>query len=147
MRALKAASFDEKIKCLPNGIHSQLTTEFSKDGVGLSGGESQKIAISRVFARPFELIIMDEPSSALDPVAEYDLNNSILTNAANKTVIFISHRLSTTRMADKIYMLDNGQIIESGSHDELMEQDGKYAKMYRYQAKKYEYEKYFEEML
>ena len=146
MRALKAASFDEKIKHLPNGIHSQLTTEFSKDGVGLSGGESQKIAISRVFARPFELIIMDEPSSALDPVAEYDLNNSILTNAANKTVIFISHRLSTTRMADKIYMLDNGQIIESGSHDELMEQDGKYAKMYRYQAKKYEYEKYFEEM-
>ena len=147
MRALKAASFDEKIKHLPNGIHSQLTTEFSKDGVGLSGGESQKIAISRVFARPFELIIMDEPSSALDPVAEYELNNSILTNAANKTVIFISHRLSTTRMADKIYMLDNGQIIESGSHDELMEQDGKYAKMYRYQSKKYEYEKYFEEML
>ncbi|MBQ2882052.1 MAG: ABC transporter ATP-binding protein, partial [Clostridia bacterium] len=107
------------------------------DGVGLSGGESQKIAISRVFARPFELIIMDEPSSALDPVAEYELNNSILENAADKTVIFISHRLSTTQMADRIYMFDHGKIVEVGSHDSLMAIDGKYAEMYRVQAKKY----------
>ncbi len=140
MHALKAASFDEKLKQLPNGIHSQLTTEFSKDGVGLSGGESQKIAIARVFARPFELIIMDEPSSALDPIAEYELNESILNYAEGKTVIFISHRLSTTRMADKIYMFDSGRIIESGSHDELMQQNGKYAEMYRVQAKKYKTE-------
>lgn len=137
MSALRAASFDEKLKQLPNGIHSQLTTEFSQDGVGLSGGESQKIAIARVFARPFELIIMDEPSSALDPIAEYELNQSILKNAEGKTVIFISHRLSTTRMADRIYMFDNGEIVERGSHDELMLQNGKYAEMYRVQAKKY----------
>ena len=125
------------MKQLPNGIHSQLTTEFSKEGVGLSGGESQKIAIARVFARPFELIIMDEPSSALDPIAEYELNQSILKNAEGRTVIFISHRLSTTRMADKIYMFDGGEIVESGSHDELMLLNGKYAEMYRVQAKKY----------
>lgn len=137
LSALRAASFEEKLKQLPEGIHSQLTTEFSKDGVGLSGGEAQKIAIARVFARPFELIIMDEPSSALDPIAEYELNQSILKNAEGKTVIFISHRLSTTRMADKIYMFDGGEIVESGSHDELMEQNGKYAEMYRVQAKKY----------
>lgn len=137
MSALRAASFDEKLKQLPNGIHSQLTTEFSKEGVGLSGGESQKIAIARVFARPFELIIMDEPSSALDPIAEYELNQSILKNAEGRTVIFISHRLSTTRMADKIYMFDGGQIVESGSHDELMQLNGKYAEMYRVQTKKY----------
>ena len=137
MSALKAASFDEKLKDLPNGIGSQLTTEFSKDGVGLSGGESQKIAIARVFARPFELIIMDEPSSALDPIAEYELNQSILENAEGKTVIFISHRLSTTRMADKIYMFDEGRVVECGSHDELMQLNGKYADMYRVQAKKY----------
>ncbi len=137
LSALRAASFEEKLKQLPDGIHSQLTTEFSKQGVGLSGGESQKIAIARVFARPFELIIMDEPSSALDPIAEYELNQSILKNAEGKTVIFISHRLSTTRMADKIYMFDGGEIVESGSHDELMERDGKYAEMYRVQAKKY----------
>lgn len=137
MAALRAASFDEKLKQLPNGIHSQLTTEFSKDGVGLSGGEAQKIAIARVFARPFELIIMDEPSSALDPIAEYELNQSILKNAEGRTIIFISHRLSTTRMADKIYMFDGGRIVESGSHDELMFLNGKYAEMYRVQAKKY----------
>lgn len=137
MSALRAASFEGKLAKLPNGIYSQLTTEFSKDGVGLSGGESQKIAIARVFARPFELIIMDEPSSALDPIAEYELNQSILKNAEGRTVIFISHRLSTTRMADKIYMFDNGRIIESGSHDELMCLNGKYAEMYRVQAKKY----------
>ena len=137
MAALRTASFDEKLKQLPNGIHSQLTTEFSKDGVGLSGGEAQKIAIARVFARPFELIIMDEPSSALDPIAEYELNQSILKNAEGRTVIFISHRLSTTRMADKIYMFDGGRIVESGSHDELMFLNGKYAEMYRVQAKKY----------
>lgn len=137
MAALRAASFDEKLKQLPNGIHSQLTTEFGKDGVELSGGEAQKIAIARVFARPFELIIMDEPSSALDPIAEYELNQSILKNAEGRTVIFISHRLSTTRMADKIYMFDGGRIVESGSHDELMFLNGKYAEMYRVQSKKY----------
>ena len=137
MSALSAASFDEKLKQLPNGIHSILTTEFSRDGVGLSGGESQKIAISRVFAGQFELIVMDEPSSALDPIAEYELNQSILKNAEGKTVIFISHRLSTTRMADKIYMFDNGEIVECGTHDELIEKKGKYAEMYNVQAKKY----------
>ncbi|MBQ4121741.1 MAG: ABC transporter ATP-binding protein [Clostridia bacterium] len=137
LSALRAASFDEKLQQLPNGIHSQLTTEFSKEGVGLSGGESQKIAIARVFARPYELIIMDEPSSALDPIAEYELNQSILENLEGRTVIFISHRLSTTRMADKIYMFDSGEIVESGSHEELMLMNGKYAEMYRVQAKKY----------
>lgn len=137
LSALRAASFEEKLQKLPQGIHSQLTREFSKNGIGLSGGESQKIAIARVFARPFELIIMDEPSSALDPIAEYELNQSILKNAENKTVIFISHRLSTTRMADRIYMFDHGSIVEVGSHEELMAQNGQYAEMYRVQAKKY----------
>ncbi|MBQ6875581.1 MAG: ABC transporter ATP-binding protein [Lachnospiraceae bacterium] len=137
LSALKSASFEEKLRTLPQGIHSQLTTEFCKDGVNLSGGESQKIAIARVFAKNFELVIMDEPSSALDPIAEYELNQSILNNAKDKTVIFISHRLSTTRMADRIYMFNQGRIIEAGSHDELMALDGKYAEMYRIQAKKY----------
>lgn len=138
MSALRAASFEEKLKQLPDGIRSQLTTEFSNEGVGLSGGEAQKIAIARVFARPYELIIMDEPSSALDPIAEYELNQSILKNVEGKTVIFISHRLSTTRMVDKIYMFDDGEIVESGSHDDLMLLNGKYAEMYRVQAKKYQ---------
>jgi len=138
LEALRAASFEKTVSGFAKGIHTSLTTEFEKDGVGLSGGESQKIAIARVFAHPFELIIMDEPSSALDPIAEYELNQSILENAADKTVIFISHRLSTTRMADCIYMFDCGRIVESGSHEALMAQNGKYAEMYRVQAKKYQ---------
>lgn len=137
LQALDAASFGDKLESLPQGLESQLTTEFSKDGVGLSGGEAQKVAIARIFARPFELVIMDEPSSALDPIAEYELNQAISSYAADRTVIFISHRLSTTRMADRIYMFCDGKIAECGSHHELMRQNGKYAEMYRVQAKKY----------
>lgn len=137
MHALDAAGFSEKLSELENGIDTTLTREFDKKGTNLSGGEGQKVAIARVFARDYELIIMDEPSSALDPIAEYELNNSILEYAADKTVIFISHRLSTTRMADRIYMFDGGRLSEVGSHDELMEKNGKYAEMFRLQAEKY----------
>ena len=80
---------------------------------------------------------MDEPSSALDPVSEYEINQSMLGVANDKTVIFISHRLSTTVMADKIYMLEKGRIIEEGSHAELMKKGGKYAEMFNMQAEKY----------
>jgi ATP-binding cassette subfamily B protein len=135
--ALHAATFDEKLEQLPDGINTLLTREFDDKGVNLSGGEAQKVAIARCFAHPFELMILDEPSSALDPLAEYELNHAILKKADEKTVIFISHRLSTTRMADRIYMFENGAIIESGSHEELMEQNGKYAEMFRLQAEKY----------
>lgn len=82
--------------------------------------------------------ILDEPSSALDPAAEYELNKAITSYADSRTVIFISHRLSTTRHADRIYMFDGGKIIESGTHDELMAANGKYAYMFRLQAEKYQ---------
>ena len=135
--ALCAATFDDKLQSLPDGIDTMLTREFDDKGVNLSGGESQKVAIARVFARMGEVLIMDEPSSALDPLAEYELNHAILQRAQDKAIIFISHRLSTTRMADRIYMFENGTIIESGSHDELMQLNGKYAEMFRLQAEKY----------
>ena len=137
LTALEAAGFSEKLATLEDGIDTSLTREFDPKGTNLSGGESQKIAIARVFARPYELIIMDEPSSALDPIAEYELNRAILDYARDKTVIFISHRLSTTKMADRIYMFDSGALIESGSHDELMQKRGKYAEMFELQAEKY----------
>lgn len=140
LSALHSASFEDKLAKLPQGIGTQLTREFDKEGTELSGGEAQKIAIARVFARPFDIVIMDEPSSALDPIAEYELNRSMMEDARDKTVIFISHRLSTTRMADRIYMFSEGEIIEVGSHDELMAQNGKYAQMFRVQAEKYQKE-------
>ena len=135
--ALEASGFTEKLASLKLGTGTMLTREFDKKGTNLSGGESQKVAIARVFARPYELWIMDEPSSALDPVAEYELNQSILRHAEGKTVIFISHRLSTTRMADRIYMFASGKLCEVGSHDELMAKGGKYAEMFNIQAEKY----------
>lgn len=103
----------------------------------LSGGEKQKVAIARAFFKSTHFMVMDEPSSALDPIAEYKLNQNMMEIAMDRTVIFISHRLSTTVMADRIYMFEKGEIIEQGSHGELMELDGKYAEMFRKQAVNY----------
>lgn len=138
LTALQKSAFDEKLGTLEKGINTELTREFYKDGTNLSGGEEQKIAIARVFAKPCELLIMDEPSSALDPISEYKLNHSISESAADKTVIFISHRLSTTRHADRIYMFESGKIIESGTHDELVANtNGKYYGIWHAQAQYY----------
>lgn len=137
LKALSNADFSDKLSTLKNGINTHLTREFDDEGTNLSGGEAQKVAIARVFASNYPIVIMDEPSSALDPVAEYNLNQSILENTKDKTVVFISHRLSTTRIADKIYMFSNGELVEQGSHDELLEQNGKYAEMFRLQSEKY----------
>ncbi len=134
---LHKVGFDEMLQKLPLGIHTPLTKEFDDEGVNLSGGEAQKIAIARVLYSNAQVLILDEPSSALDPLSEYRLNETIRELASDKTVIFISHRLSTTRMADTIFMLENGTIIEQGSHDELIAQDGKYAEMFNLQAEKY----------
>ncbi len=135
--ALRHSGFAERVNTLEHKMDTELTTEFAKDGVNLSGGESQKLAIGRVFYKDAGLIILDEPSSALDPIAEYQLNRSMLEAAENKTVIFISHRLSTTRLADRIIMLENGRIVEQGSHDELLKLKGRYAEMWRVQAGQY----------
>ena len=138
LKALDSADFSEKLSELSEGINTHLTREFNEKGTNLSGGEAQKVAIARVFAQDYPIVIMDEPSSALDPMAEYNLNQSILHNTNDKTVIFISHRLSTTRIADKIYMFDTGKLIEEGSHNELLDQNGKYAEMFRVQSEKYQ---------
>ena len=132
--AIKAADFNRK---LPDGTDSILLREFDDAGVSLSGGEAQKIAIARAFYKECPFAILDEPSANLDPVAEYALNQSMTKAANDKTVLFISHRLSTTVMADEIYMLEKGEIIEHGSHEELMKLDGKYAYMFKLQAEKY----------
>ena len=139
VNALKKADFGKKLDKLPDGINTELTKEFSENGTNLSGGESQKVAISRIFAAGDErtVSILDEPSSALDPVSEYKLNKNLIENAKDDTIIFISHRLSTTRMADKIYLFENGTIKEQGSHDELMELNGRYKEMFDRQAENY----------
>ncbi|MBO5065712.1 MAG: ABC transporter ATP-binding protein [Clostridia bacterium] len=133
-KALESAGFDKE---LPEGLQTVLLREFDEDGLMLSGGEQQKIAIARAFYKDCPYVILDEPSANLDPISEYELNHAMMTGADNKTVIFISHRLSTTKHADRIFMMENGKIIESGSHDELMNMGGKYAQMFNLQAEKY----------
>ncbi len=132
--ALKHSGFNKELK---NGIKSELLREFDDDGVMLSGGEAQKTAIARAFYKDCPYVILDEPSANLDPVAEYNLNQAMIEAADHKTVIFISHRLSTTVNADKIYVMENGRIIESGNHSELMALNGTYAYMFNLQAEKY----------
>lgn len=134
MQALKHSGFDKE---LPNGVHTEVLREFDDSGMMFSGGEAQKITVARAFYKNCPYVIMDEPSANLDPVAEYNLNKSMTEVAKNKTVIFISHRLSTTRHADRIYVMENGEIVENGTHDELMSQNGKYAYMFNLQAEKY----------
>lgn len=134
MAALKESSFD---KDLPDGADTILLREFDENGLSLSGGEAQKVAVARAFYKECPFAVLDEPSANLDPVSEYSLNEAMSRAAADKTVIFISHRLSTTVMADVIYMLENGEIVESGSHEELMAMNGKYAYMFNLQAEKY----------
>lgn len=132
--ALWHSGFDKKLKY---GVHTELLREFDDEGTMLSGGESQKIAVARAFYKKCPYVILDEPSANLDPVAEYKLNRAMMDAAQDKTVIFISHRLSTTVNADKIYVMENGSIIESGSHQELMDRNGTYAYMFNLQAEKY----------
>ena len=138
VRALDQAGFGKRLKSLSKGIDTQVTTEFDKYGVNFSGGESQKIAISRAFYEDADILIMDEPSSALDPIAEYELNKAMESAAQGKTVFYISHRLSTTRDADRIIMLENGRIVEEGTHDSLLALEGRYAQMWKVQAGRYE---------
>ncbi|MCH5314886.1 MAG: ABC transporter ATP-binding protein [Eubacterium sp.] len=137
-RAKDALEYSGFTKMLSKDLDTELLREFDDSGVMLSGGESQKVAVARAFYKDCPYAILDEPSANLDPIAEYNLNQAMLNAADNKTVIFISHRLSTTVNADKIYVMENGEIIESGSHTELMQLNGTYAYMFNLQAEKYQ---------
>lgn len=137
IEALERAGVYERIKQLPQGIHTMMTKEFDEDGAVLSGGESQKVAVARAFYKNCPIKIFDEPSSALDPIAEYNLFQSMMEERKQNTMIFISHRLSSAKNADEVLMLEHGRIIERGRHRELMQLGGSYASMYQKQAMNY----------
>ena len=135
--ALKLSGVYDKVMSLPKGIDTTLTREFDDEGAVLSGGEFQKIVVSRAFARSCPVKVFDEPSSALDPIAEYQLFDNILKACRENTLLFISHRLSSVQNADHVFLLEQGQVKEEGSHRELLDRHGLYADMYQKQAENY----------
>lgn len=137
IEALKKAGVYEKVSSLDKGIDTMMTKEFDEDGAVLSGGESQKIAVARTFVKDAPMKIFDEPSSALDPIAEYELFQNIMKEGSDHTMLFISHRLSSVKNCDKVFMLEKGHLIEEGTHSELMTVNGSYAQMYKKQAMNY----------
>ena len=135
--SLKQVGLYDKIKSLPNGINTYISQEFSPDGVYFSGGECQKLALARIYAGEFECIILDESTSALDPISENEIYETVFRIFKNKTVIMISHRLGTITHIDRIFYMKNGKITEEGTHKELMEQRGEYCDFFNAQAEKY----------
>ncbi len=137
-KALTDAQFDVKHPGLVKGLDTIVSREFDETGFIPSGGQAQKIAIARVFAQKPDMVILDEPSSALDPLAEYNMYNNMMRLSEGRGVIFISHRLSSARMADQIFMMKNGSVVEHGTHEELMENKKHYHEMFMLQAENYQ---------
>lgn len=135
--ALKKAGVYDKVMTLDGGLDAVMTKEFDEGGVVLSGGESQKLAVARTFVKDAPMKIFDEPSSALDPIAEYELFRNIMKEGTDHTMLFISHRLSSVKNCDKVFMLEKGRLIEEGTHEQLIAANGSYAQMYKKQAMNY----------
>jgi len=135
--SLERAGVRQKVETLTKGVDTNVTKEFDADGAMFSGGEAQKISIARIFAGNQEIVMMDEPTSALDPIAEQEMYRNMFEACEGKTVIFISHRLSSATMADRVYLFENGEIIEQGTHAELLALGAKYSDMWHKQADTY----------
>lgn len=136
-RALRCAGVWDKVSGLFGGMNTIMTREFDNEGAVLSGGEQQKIVVARAFAQNASVKVFDEPSSALDPIAEYDLYKGIMNESRGHITLFISHRLSSVKDADEVFMLENGSVIEQGTHRQLMDMGGKYCEMFTKQAQNY----------
>lgn len=136
LQAARESGADDVIRRFPQGFDSPLLKMF-EGGQEVSGGERQKIVQARAFYSDAQILVLDEPSSALDPEAEFELFEQIRAKANDKAAIVISHRFSTVRRADRIYVLEGGVITEGGSHEELMRRGGRYARLYQLQASQY----------
>ena len=137
LKCLESAGFGERLAKMEKGLDTPLYQYDDEDGVEISGGEAQKIAIARSLYKDAPFVIMDEPTSALDPVAEYEISQRFDQMVEGKTSIYISHRMSSCRFCDNIIVFDEGKIIEQGSHDKLMSNKGLYSELWNAQAQYY----------
>ncbi len=135
--AIKLLDLEKVCLSLKKGMDTNISKQYADEGVELSGGENQKVAIARAWLRDADVIILDEPTAALDPVAEYNVYNHFNIIAEKKTTIYISHRLSACKFADKIAVINDGKLEEYGTHTELMKRKGIYYTMYQAQAQYY----------
>jgi ATP-binding cassette subfamily B protein len=139
--SLKKAGFLERASGMPKGLDTPLYKDFDEDGVEISGGEAQKIAIARAFYKDAPLIVLDEPTAALDPVAEFEIYSAFNESIENKTIIFISHRLSSCRFCHDIAVFHEGQLVQRGNHDTLILDEGnKYYELWNAQAQYYQHQ-------
>jgi ATP-binding cassette subfamily B protein len=129
------SNVDINVKDFPDGIQTVLSTEFG--GIDVSGGQWQRLAIARGFYKDSEIIVLDEPTAAIDPLEEYEVYNNFKKIAKNKIALLVTHRMGSCKIADRIIVVDDGQIVEEGTHEELMNKNGYYHKMYEAQAQWY----------
>ncbi|MDF2543347.1 MAG: putative transporter [Herbinix sp.] len=137
IHSLRKAGIYDKILTLEKGTETSLYKNFEKDGIEFSGGEAQKLAIARAIYKDSPIVILDEPTAALDPYAEFEIYSKFNDLVQNKTAIYISHRLSSCRFCDRIAVFDDGRLVEYGTHDELSQGEGVYSKMWHTQAQYY----------
>lgn len=137
MRAIHDSDLDEKISSLPNGVLTPVYKQFDENGVEFSGGENQKLAIARAIYKDAPIILLDEPTANLDPLAEYDIYTMIYHMLGNKTSFFVSHRLASGRFCDRIFVVDGGEIIADGPHDSIVKSCELYREMFEKQAQFY----------
>lgn len=137
LECLDRAGLSDLTDTLPKGLDTSLTQKLDEQGVLLSGGQMQRVLLARALYKNSPILILDEPTAALDPLAEADLYQKYASHVEGKTSIFISHRLSSTQFCHRILFFEQGKILEEGSHRELLEQNGAYAEMFRVQSQYY----------
>ena len=131
---MRRAGLGSKLDSLPNGIRTKLNKHVNPDGIELSGGEVQKLMMARALYKDAPLLVLDEPTAALDPIAESQIYTEYHQMTKNKTSLFISHRLASTSFCDRILLLENGSIAEEGTHEQLIRKGGKYRQLFEIQS-------------